>query len=351
MKLTILIPCLNEAETIEKAVDLANEAARKYVKEAFEVVVADDGSTDGSVEKVKRRGKARLVSVPIKGYGATLHWGIMSALGEYVLFADADLSYPFEEVKKFIPYMKQKTDLVLGSRYSGVIEKGAMPWLNRRIGTPVLTRLINIFYGLGTTDCNSGMRMIRKDFYRELNMKNAGMEWASELLIKTALKRGKYTEVAIRFCKDQRKRVPHLSRWSDGWRHLKAIVLLKPDALLWPTGLFIIAAVWWWNKAFGLAYFWGILAAMLFFSYLASKVLYFAINKQIDETATAVIVFPGVLTAIVVTLGSVAYLGWGNGSEQINVILAGTVIIYDMWVFLIETIKTHLINRLPDNKE
>ena len=229
--LSVVIPCLNEKDTIQKAIEDAYKQAQKNFPNNFEIIVADNGSNDGSLELIKKSKKARLINVPVRGYGAALHWGINNAKGKYILFADADLSYPFSNLLKFKKVINQKPDLILGSRFKGNIQSGAMPFMHRYIGTPILTLLIRLIYKIPTSDCNSGMRMVNKSFYKKLGMRNSGMEWASELLLKTALKNGKYLEIPIKFLKDKRKRSPHLSTWSDGWRHFKSIFLLKPSSL------------------------------------------------------------------------------------------------------------------------
>jgi glycosyltransferase involved in cell wall biosynthesis len=223
----MVIPCLNEVNTIEKAVSQAQNALKLIGITSAEIIVVDNGSIDGSVEKVIKQDIARVIRMPTRGYGAALRRGIMKAKSQYVFFADADLSYDFLEIKKFIPLVQKNYDLILGSRFKGRITKGAMPFLNRYLGTPLLTFLIKIMYGIKTSDCNSGMRMIKKDFYKKLNMRNSGMEWASELLIKTAMAGGKYAEVPINFYKDKRGSEPHLLRWTDGLRHLRTIILIK----------------------------------------------------------------------------------------------------------------------------
>ncbi|MCJ7740481.1 glycosyltransferase family 2 protein [Candidatus Microgenomates bacterium] len=178
MKLSIVIPCLNEEVTIKRAVQTAYLSAKQLLKNNFEIIVADNGSTDGSLQKLSKIKHIRLIHVLVKGYGAALHFGILSAKYPYALFADADLSYDFSETGKFLPKIDKNFDLILGSRIQGNIEKGAMPFLHRFLGTPVLTFLIRLIYGIKTTDCNSGMRAVKRSFYRQLHMKNSGMEWA-----------------------------------------------------------------------------------------------------------------------------------------------------------------------------
>lgn len=223
-KLSIVIPCLNEIQTIDKLIKMIVGCINKYKRKDFEIIVVDNGSTDGTLEKLRKVKDIQLIKEPIKGYGSTLHTGILSARSPYVFFADADLSYDFYELDNFIPFMKINYDLVVGSRFKGVITKDAMPFFNQYIGTPILSYLIRMKYHINTTDCNSGMRLVKKSFYKKLKMRCFGMEWASELLIRTAIHRGKFIEIPIKFFKDQRKYKSHLNRWVDGLKHLKIIL-------------------------------------------------------------------------------------------------------------------------------
>jgi len=346
-KITFLIPCLNEAATIEKVVEVAYKSAKKIKLRDFEILVADDGSTDGSVEKIKKQGIARIIKVPIKGYGAALHWGILKAKGEFVLFADADLSYDFGESNKFIKQTDKAYDLILGSRIKGKIEKGAMPFLNRYLGTPVLTWLIRFMYGIKTSDCNSGMRAVRKNFYKELKMRNSGMEWASELLLRTAIKRGKYKEVKINFYKDKREKSPHLVPWADGWKHLKAIVLVKPDFLCFPVLTLFMVSILFYNRFLALFFFSVVSAFSLFLAMLAAMVLSHIIDGTYNIVSGILLKFPIVKMAIIITLGLVFLILATSDKFLIFKMFSVTlVLLFDIWVFLIETIKTYLVNVL-----
>lgn len=226
--ISVVIPCLNEAETIARAVT----EARQGIDESGypgEVVVADNGSTDDSRAIATSHG-ARVVPVPARGYGAALNAGILSARYACVIFGDADMSYPFREAKFLAkPILDGNADFVLGSRLGGTIAPGAMPTLNRYLGTPVLSTLIRWLYKMPTSDCNSGMRALARARYPELNLNCPGMEYASEMLVRASLSKWRYAEVPINFRKDQRSRAPHLRRWRDGWRHLRFILANAPS--------------------------------------------------------------------------------------------------------------------------
>lgn len=348
-KLSIVIPCLNEKETIKESILDAKRNGKKYFKDKFEIVVVDNGSTDGTIEILKKIKNIKVVNVPVVGYGAALHWGIMNSSGDYVLYADADLSYPFTNIIKFKNKINSNPDLILGSRMKGNIEKGAMPYLHRYLGTPLLTFLIRVIYRIPTTDTNSGMRMVKKSFYKKLNMRNSGMEWASELLIKTALHNGKYVEVPIRFVKDKRGREPHLSSWADGWRHLKAIILLKPSIIYPLLIIFPVLASIFYSTSFGLAFLFLDLTIVVFLSLLTLSLLESIIEGQKTTVSKFLMEFRLVpltlITTIIVGLLIVSIPDTRLGTKLFLVSILGILL---MWIFLIETIKTHLANRLPD---
>lgn len=235
---SVVIPCLNEAETIAEAIREAN-AGIKATGLQGEVIISDNGSTDGS-QKIATDLGARVVNAPTKGYGAAVDHGIKSAGPGVVVFADADLSYPFIEIPALVkPIFKDQADFVLGSRLKGTMEPSAMPFLNKHLGTPILSFLIRLLYKLPTSDCNSGMRALKRDQYDNLQLHCPGMEYASEMLIRLAQRGLKYNEVVIPFRKDKRNRPPHLRRWRDGWRHLRFILGNGPSShlLVIPGGL------------------------------------------------------------------------------------------------------------------
>lgn len=350
LKLSIVIPCLNEQDTILASVKDVQKYAKKYFSHQFEVIVADNGSTDGTLKIISKIRNLIIVHVPVRGYGAALHWGIIKAKGKYIMFGDADLSYPFSNLKNFKPLLNQDPDLVLGSRMTGQIQKGAMPPLHRYIGTPLLTWLIRMLYHIPTTDCNSGMRIVKKSFYLQLNMRNSGMEWASELLLKTALRQGKYLEIPIKFLKDKRRRPPHLSTWSDGWRHLKSIILLKASSLFVFFFFFVIFAIFIYPYSFSLSSFSIMLALVSILSYLALRFLEFAIERRHNRislilNSNHLVIWIAQLTIVIG--GLILLLPDSRLGTKLLLISLNALLF--IWVFLIETIKTHLVNRLPDN--
>lgn len=346
---SVVIPCLNEQKTILEAVNSAKRYSKKYFGSNYEIIVSDNGSTDNTLEILKKVKNINLINVPIKGYGAALHWGIMNATGDYVMFADADMSYPFENIKLFARSISLYPDLVLGSRIKGKISKGAMPFLHRYLGTPILTFLIRVLYKIPTTDCNSGMRMVKRSFYKRLNMRNSGMEWASELLAKTAIKKGVYVEMPINYKKDKRGRKPHLSSWSDGWRHLKAIFLIKPEGLNPLVFLFGILGAFLYKKNFGLSFLFFEVTFVLILGLMTLNLLGSIIEKK--DTAISkflrefhLVPLTGVFALLVVVF--IFFIpDYRLGMKLFFVSMLGILL---MWVFLVETIKTHLANRLPD---
>lgn len=347
--LSIVIPCLNEQTTISRAIKDAQKFAQKNFPKDHEIIVSDNGSTDRTPGILKKFRSIRVINVPVRGYGAALHWGVTNAKGKYVLFADADLSYPFSNLTKLKPFLKDNPDLLLGSRLTGSIQPGAMPLLHRYLGTPILTKLINLIYKIPTSDCNSGMRIVKRSFYKKLNMRNSGMEWASELLLKTALKKGKYIETPIDFKKDKRGKAPHLSTWADGWRHLKSIFLLKPSSLHPLLILFPLTAKFFYPFSFALTFLFLELTLVLFLSLLTLELLRSIIEKQTNQTSSFLLNFKLVpITALVCLTVWVLVIFIPDSKLGTKLFLVSSSGIILMWIFLIETIKTHLANRLPD---
>jgi glycosyltransferase involved in cell wall biosynthesis len=240
MELTILMPCLNEAETIETCVS----KARAYIESrriVGEVVVADNGSTDGSQELAQRCG-ARVVSVESRGYGAALRKGIEEARGHYVVMGDADDSYDFSALDPFMEELRSGADLVMGNRFRGGIKPNAMPPLHRYLGNPVLTGIGRLLFRSPCGDFHCGLRGFRRDAIRSLALTSPGMEFASEMVVKATLRGLRITEVPTTLSPDGRSRAPHLRSWRDGWRHLRFLLLFSPAWLFFYPGLLMFTA-------------------------------------------------------------------------------------------------------------
>lgn len=231
LSITVVLPCLNESATLAQCIRTARKALEDAGIILWEIIVADNGSTDGSIKMAIEQG-ARVVQESTKGYGAVLHAGILAARYEWVFFADSDMSYDFGDLKNFIPEMNKSNDLIVGNRFRGKIARGAMPFLHQYLGTPVISLIGRQSFGVQLGDFNCGMRAIRKKKYLELGMQSSGMEYASEMIAKAGLKKFSMTEVPVSLNKDGRNRKPHLRTWPDGWKHLKLILLLSPKWLL-----------------------------------------------------------------------------------------------------------------------
>jgi len=247
LDISVVIPCLNEAQSLAICIQKAM-AAFRTMGLTGEVVIADNGSTDGSVEIAESQG-ARVVHAAEKGYGNALRHGIEAAHGEFIIMGDADDSYDFSDTPRFVSELKSGYDLVIGNRFRGEIKAGAMPWHHRHIGTPVMSTILNLFFRAGVGDVNCGMRGFRKEFFMTLGLRTTGMEFASEFAIKAARANAKVTEIPITLWPDKRGRPPHLRSFRDGWRHLRFMLLYAPNWLfLLPGGLlasFGIALVLW----------------------------------------------------------------------------------------------------------
>ncbi len=235
LELTVVMPCLNEAETLAVCVDKAL-AALVANGIAGEVVVADNGSTDGSQAIATEHG-ARVVPVPVRGYGAALNAGILAARGKYVLMGDADDSYEFAHVPRFLEKLRGGADLVMGNRFEGGIGPGAMPFLHRYLGNPVLSWLGRTLFHAPIGDFHCGMRAFSREAYERLELRTTGMEFASEMVVKASLLKMRIAEVPTTLVKDGRSRAPHLKTWRDGWRHLRFLLMYSPRWLFLFPGL------------------------------------------------------------------------------------------------------------------
>ena len=238
-ELTVLMPCLNEAKTVAACV----KAAQAYLDESGiqgEVLVADNGSTDGSVEIAETAG-ARVVRVPTKGYGAALMAGINAALGRYVIMGDADCSYDFSRLDGYMERLRAGADLVMGNRFQGGIEPGAMPALHRYLGNPVLSFIGRLFFRIKIGDFHCGLRGFSRQAIQRLGLVTPGMEFASEMVAKAALVKLRVEEVPTTLRPDKRGRPPHLRTWRDGWRHLRFLLLFCPRWLFLYPGLAMLS--------------------------------------------------------------------------------------------------------------
>lgn len=240
IELTIVIPCLNEAETLAQVIDRAQRFLTAYGVSG-EVVIADNGSSDGSVA-IAIGGGARLVPIAERGYGAALRGGIEAARGRYVAMGDADCSYDFMGLMPFLEKLRAGTDLVVGNRFLGGIGRGAMPPLHRYLGNPVLSFAGRILYSAPIGDFHCGLRAFRREAILDLGLSSSGMEYASEMIVKAQLAGVSMAEVPTTLAKDGRSRPPHLRSWRDGWRHLKFLLLFSPRWLFIYPGLALLAA-------------------------------------------------------------------------------------------------------------
>jgi glycosyltransferase involved in cell wall biosynthesis len=247
LELSIVMPCLNEAETLATCI----KKARDYLERqeiAGEVLIADNGSTDGSQEIATNSG-ARVVPIPERGYGSALRGGIGAAQGQFIIIGDADDSYDFTNLSLFLEKLRQGYDLVMGNRFRGGIQPGAMPVLHQYLGNPVLTWLGRLFFGSPCGDFHCGLRGFRKQAIEHLNLRTTGMEFASEMVVKASLYGLKITEVPTTLSPDGRSRPPHLKTWRDGWRHLRFLLMYSPRWLFLYPGLALmliglVATIW-----------------------------------------------------------------------------------------------------------
>jgi len=240
LELTILMPCLDEAETVATCV----RKARGFLERtgiAGEVLVADNGSSDGSQELATRAG-ARVVPIARRGYGSALLGGIEAARGRFVIMADADDSYDFSQLDGFVDALRAGNTMVIGHRFRGGIRRGAMPFLHRYLGNPVLSFAGRLFFSARIGDFHCGLRGVERAALLRLGLRAPGMEFASEMIVKATLARWRIAEVPTMLSPDGRSRPPHLRSWRDGWRHLRFLLMMSPRWLMLYPGAFLIAA-------------------------------------------------------------------------------------------------------------
>ncbi|MCS6777828.1 MAG: glycosyltransferase family 2 protein [Chloroherpetonaceae bacterium] len=242
IELSIVMPCLNEAETLATCIDKAMRSLHDNGI-AGEVIVADNGSTDGSQEIALRHG-ARVVPVARKGYGSALLGGIAAARGKYIIMGDSDDSYDFTDLMPFVNKLREGFDLVMGNRFRGGIKPGAMPPLHRYLGNPVLTGIGRLLFKSPCGDFHCGLRGFNREAIQKLDLRTTGMEFASEMVVKATLHGLRITEVPTTLSPDGRSRPPHLRSWRDGWRHLRFLLMYSPRWLfLYPGFLLMLAGL------------------------------------------------------------------------------------------------------------
>jgi len=235
LEVSVVMPCLNEAETLETCIRKAQRALRE-ANLAGEIVIADNGSSDGSVEMAERLG-ARVVRVEARGYGNALMGGIAAASGKYIVMGDADDSYDFGHVPQFVEQLRKGADVVMGNRFQGGIEPGAMPFLHKYVGNPVLSGIGKLLFKSPIGDFHCGLRGFSKSAFARMGLRTTGMEFASEMVVKAALLGLSVAEVPTRLSPDGRSRPPHLRTWRDGWRHLRFLLLYSPRWLFLYPGM------------------------------------------------------------------------------------------------------------------
>jgi len=238
IELTILMPCLNEAETIETCIRKAHSFLSRS-KVSGEILIADNGSTDGSQE-IALRLNARVINVAERGYGAALQAGITEANGRYIIMGDADDSYDFTQLDAFLTELRNGTDLVMGNRFQGGILPGAMPFLHKYIGNPILSFLGRLFFRIPIWDFHCGLRGLNANSIRSLDLRTTGMEFASEMVVRASMAQLSVKEVPTTLRPDGRARAPHLKTWRDGWRHLKFLLMYSPRWLFMVPGAVFI---------------------------------------------------------------------------------------------------------------
>ena len=247
IEVSVVIPCLNEANSLGFCIDKARKSFETSGIRG-EVIVADNGSTDGSLEVAEQCG-ARVIRVSARGYGNALRAGIAAARGRFIIMGDADDSYDFSAVPQFVAKWREGYNVVMGNRFRGGIEPGAMPWSHKYIGNPGLTAVMNLFFKTGIGDCLCGLRGFTREIHDRIDVRTSGMEWGPEFVIKAAKAGARMTEIPIVLWPDKRGRRPHLKTISDGWRNLRFMLLFSPNWLfLLPGSILMVlglAIVFW----------------------------------------------------------------------------------------------------------
>jgi glycosyltransferase involved in cell wall biosynthesis len=238
IEVSIVMPCLNEEESLGACIEMAQQGLDRAGARG-EIVIADNGSTDGSQEIARKLG-ARVIDVPAKGYGAALMGGFEAARGGFIVMGDADGSYDFGHIEAFVERLRAGDELVMGNRFAGGIEDGAMPFLNRYLGNPVLSFIGRLLFPSAIGDFHCGLRAFRRDMLPKLDLQSPGMEFASEMVVKATLQELKISEVPTTLSPDLRSRPPHLRPWRDGWRHLRFLFLFSPRWLFFYPGLVLM---------------------------------------------------------------------------------------------------------------
>jgi hypothetical protein len=318
IELSVVMPCLNEALTVGVCIDKALGAFKK-LGVIGEVIVADNGSTDSSVRVARMHG-ARVVRVTMPGYGSALRGGIEAARGRYVVMGDADDSYDFSQLEAFLVGLRAGDDLVMGNRFQGGIKRGAMPWLHRYVGNPLLSGLLNLLFATPARDAHCGLRAFQKESYLRLGLKTTGMEFASEMLVKAAVHQQRISEVPTVLYPDGRNRPPHLRSFRDGWRHLCLLMQLCPRRLLFVIVLlFLTIGVLSWPAKMPqvvardllVAPFWLLATALIAFaSWLWARRL-FPQDSGFASIGHALVLFWSSVVAVATVVGSLNCL---NGS-------------------------------------
>lgn len=294
IELTIVMPCLNEAETLARCIEKARVGIQRSGVRG-EILIADNGSKDNSV-LIAEKLRARIVHVNKKGYGNALRGGIQAASGKWILMGDADDSYDFSEADRFVKKFQEGFELVMGCRLpagGGKILPGAMPWKNRWLGNPVLSFIGRFFFKCPAHDFHCGLRGLTKDAFEKMDLKTTGMEFASEMVIKSTFNQLKIGEVPVTLRPDGRSRPPHLKPWRDGWRHLRFMLLFSPRWLFLAPGIFlsaigiIFAVALWLNniKIGGVAFEVGTLAVACMTVIIGFQLVAFAFFTKVFAIA------------------------------------------------------------------